>query len=270
MRIATILPAVVLIPTVAAAQVPNGSDIWNGTIGISTVALPTYMGSNRYRVRAFPILSLEYKQRAYLGGAMGGTGAGAGVYLMRNSAFTLSTEIAGAPERKESYGDGLAGMGRRGGATYAASNVSYRLGSITAGAGVAVGLGSEEGSHGALNLATKKAYGRWIAELSTGATFANSKDMAYDFGVSSEQAVRRQALIDAGDSRLSADDAGAYSPGAGLKHMNVSTSLGYILRDRTMALLFVNGSRLGHEAAESPITRQRNSVVGGIGLAYAF
>ena len=272
MRFTTIFSAItVLAPAMAHAQTQANNDIWSGNIGMSTAVMPTYLGSNRYIVRAFPILSLEYKNRAYLGGSVAGTGAGAGVYLVRNSAFSWATEISGAPERLESKGDGLAGMGKRGAATYAATSVSYNLGAITTGAAVAIGLGSDEGSTGSINASTKKVFGsRWIAGLSTGATFANSENMAYDFGVSPEQATRRQGLIDAGDSRLSLSDAGAHDPKAGLKQMQVSTSLGYLLSDRTTAMFFASGTRLGQQAADSPLTRQRNGVVAGMGIAYGF
>src|SRR5690349_2180249 len=87
MRFNLIAPALttLLVPTIVAAQTRAANDTWAGNIGLATVAMPTYLGSNQYRVRALPILSLEFKQRAFLGGAMGGTGAGAGVYLVRNS-----------------------------------------------------------------------------------------------------------------------------------------------------------------------------------------
>src|SRR5687768_14060483 len=271
MRPTTILPAIILIPALASAQTETETKTWSGTIGISTVALPTYMGSNRYRVRAFPILSLEFNERFYLGGAQSGTGAGVGGYLVRNSMFTWSAEISGAPERKESYGDGLAGMGRRGAATFVGNNVSFSLGSITAGAGVAVGLGSDEGSSATVNLQSRHRYGRrWIAGVSTGATFANSRNMTYDFGVSTDQAVKRQALIDRGDSRLYGNDGRAYDPKGGLKQMQATGSLGFLLSNRTTLLAFATGSRLGDEAADSPLTRQRNGVVAGMGIAYGF
>ena len=144
-------------------------------------------------------------------------------------------------------------MGRRGGATFLGNNVSYSLGPITAGAGVAIGLGSEEGSTAAVNLDTKHRYGRrWIAGLATGATFANSRNMNYDFGVSTDQAIKRQSLIDAGDSRLYGDDARAYAPKGGLRQMQATGSLGFLLTDRTTMLAFATGSRLGTEAADSP------------------
>jgi outer membrane scaffolding protein for murein synthesis (MipA/OmpV family) len=264
--------AVVLSPEIAYAQNGTGAaptKTWSSQLGISTVVMPTYAGSNRYRTRVFPIFALEFKERVYVGGAMGGTGAGTGLYVVRNPTLSWSAGISGAPERKESHGDGLAGMGRRGGATFAATDASYKFGSILAGAGVQVGLGGSEGSTASLNLSTKKVYGRrWIAGLSTGATFANSENMAYDFGVSPVQAGRRQSLIASGDSRLHADEGVAYMPKEGLKQANVSTSLGYMLTPRTSVMGFAMGTRLGKEAAESPLARQRNSIVGGLGIAF--
>jgi MipA family protein len=271
-RTIIIATAAVFAPGLASAQGGTGKaphKNWSSQIGISTVAMPTYPGSNRYRTRVFPILALEFKERVYIGGAMGGTGAGTGLYVVRNPAFSLSAGISGAPERKESHGDGLAGMGRRGGATFGASDVSYKFGSILAGAGVQVGLGGSEGSTASFNLSTQKVYGRrWIAGLSTGATFANSENMAYDFGVSPGQAVRRQALIDAGDSRLHANEGRMYSPKEGLKQAQVSTSLGYLITPRTSAMAFAMGSRLGSQAADSPLARQRNGVSAGLGLVF--
>jgi outer membrane scaffolding protein for murein synthesis (MipA/OmpV family) len=87
MRINLIAPAltVVLVPSIAAAQTQASNDTWAGNIGIATAAMPTYMGSNQYKVVAVPIISVEYKERAFLGAASNGIGAGAGVYLVRRT-----------------------------------------------------------------------------------------------------------------------------------------------------------------------------------------
>ena len=273
MRFNLIAPAltVALVPMVAAAQAQTKNDNWSGTIGLMTVAMPSYLGSNQYRVKALPLLQMEYRNRAYFGGSTGGTGAGVGYYIVRNSAVTVSTEIAGSPDRLERHGDGLAGMGKRSSGTFAGSNVSYQVGSLTAGAGVQVGLGKDEGSTASLALSTKHYYAqKWMLGLSTGATFANRQNMEYEFGVSSEQATRRQALIQGGDSRLDWTDAGSYDPGNGLKQATASVSLGYLMRKNVTAMAFANGSRLGSQASDSPLARQRNSIVGGVGMAYGF
>lgn len=270
MQRSTILPAILMLaPALAAAQEGSTPKTWSSSIGIATVAMPTYTGSNRYRVRAVPILQLEFKDRAYLGSSTGGTGGGVGVYMVRKSAFSWSTELSTAGKRRESFGDGLAGMGNRDGGAFVGNNISYHMGSLTAGANVAIGLGKDEGAMGSVNAATQHRMGnRWIAGVSTGATFANKDNMAFDFGINSVQSGRRQSLIAAGDSRLSATDGGMYAPKGGLKQAQVSTSLGFLISSRTTAMAFASGTRLGSEAANSPLTRKRNGVVAGLGIAY--
>ena len=202
MQRSIIFPAVLLLaPAIATAQQGNQPKNWSSSIGIGTVAMPTYTGSNRYRVRPVPLLQLEFKERVYVGSSTGGVGGGMGVYLIRGSSLTWSTELSTAGKRRESFGDGLAGMGTRNAGTFVGNNISYRAGMFTAAANVAIGLGKDEGSTGSVVLDSKHVFGRrWIASVSSGATFADKDNMAFDFGISSRQAGRRQALIAAGDS----------------------------------------------------------------------
>jgi outer membrane scaffolding protein for murein synthesis (MipA/OmpV family) len=265
--------AQILVPMmlVGVSSIAVGQDTWSGSIGMAALSAPSYPGSNQYRVSAAPIVQLEYKNFVYIGGSAASATGGIGVRLLRSPSFTLSTEIGGSATRPEGRGDGLAGMGRRDGATMLTTIASYRLGALTASGGMGMGLNSDVGTVGTLTLESKHAFGsRWIASLSTGTTFADKSNMAFDFGVSSAQALRRQALIDAGDPRLSTDEGGVYTPGAGIKEMQVSGMLGYVLSRRTTAVLLVRGSRLGHEAAESPLTRTRNGITTGVGLTYGF
>ena len=242
--------------------------MWSSNLGIAAVAMPGYSGSNKYRVRPAPIIQLEFKERAYFGSSVSGVGGGLGVYVVRTPSLALAAEVSSAGRRRESYGDGLAGMGTRTGGTMLGTNASYRVRSTTLGVAVSAGL-KDEGVTGTVNLDTKKRIGtRMVASFATGATFSDNESMAFDFGVNPVQALRRQALIASGDSRLSADDAGVYAPKGGLKQAQVSTSLGYMLTKRTTAMGFVTGTRLGSEAAASPLTRQRNGLMGGLGMAF--
>jgi outer membrane protein len=276
MQRSIILPAVLLLaPAFASAQEGSSSSssssakTWTSNIGVASVVMPTYTGSNRYRVRAVPVVQLEFKDRAYVGSSTGGVGGGFGVYVIRKSTLTWSTELSGAARRRESFGDGLAGMGTRSGGSFIGNNVSYRVGSLTAGANVAVGLGKDEGATGTVNATSDHRFGhRWIGSVSSGATFANKDNMAFDFGINSRQAGRRQALIAAGDSRLSVGDGRVYTPNGGLKQAQASTSLGFLISNRTTAMAFATGTRLGREAADSPLTRKRNGIMAGFGLVY--
>src|SRR6187551_1035159 len=119
MQRSIIFPAVLLLaPAIATAQQGNQPKNWSSSIGIGTVAMPTYTGSNRYRVRPVPLLQLEFKERVYVGSSTGGVGGGMGVYLIRGSSLTWSTELSTAGKRRESFGDGLAGMGTRNAGTF--------------------------------------------------------------------------------------------------------------------------------------------------------
>src|SRR5689334_25267914 len=117
MRPTTILPALLLsaVPAIGGAQTvtaaPAPAKTWSSSLGIATIAMPGYLGSNRYRVRTVPILQLDFKDRAYLGSSTSGIGGGVGVYMVKSSSLTWSAEVSSAGKRRESYGDGLAGMG---------------------------------------------------------------------------------------------------------------------------------------------------------------
>ena len=244
---------------------------WTGMAGIGVAAMPKYAGSDEYRVLPIPIVQLEYRGRLYLGGSQSGTGAGIGAYVVRTPTLAVDVGLSGAESRPESRGDALAGMGKRSASSFATSGVTYRRGIVMATSGVAIGLGRNEGSYAAIGIGTERQLARrWFAGLSTGVTFADARNMAFDFGVSDEQSAARQALLESGDPRLHGIDVAAYSPDAGLKEARGAASLAWLLTDRSRMMLFAQGSRLSNEAARSPLVRARTGVVSGIALAYGF
>ncbi|HEX6059503.1 MAG TPA: MipA/OmpV family protein [Gemmatimonadaceae bacterium] len=244
---------------------------FTGVVGAGVVTLPKYAGSDEYRVLPMPIVQLEYRGRFYLGGSQNSVAPGIGAYLFRTPTLTVDVGLTGTESRPESRGDALAGMGKRSAAAFASTGVAYRLGIVQASAGVAVGLGSDNGSYGTIGVATELPIApRWIAGVSTGLTVADARNMAYDFGVSGAQSDARQALLAAGDQRLSGIDVGAYSPEAGLKEARIGGSLARVLTPRSRIVLFAQGSRLSSEAARSPLVRSRTGIVSGIALGYGF
>ena len=257
------------------AQDPNARS-FSGAVGIGIVAMPKYTGSDEYRVLPIPIGQVEYKHRVFLGPSQSGVGGGVGAYVVRSQSLVWDVTLAGAESRPEGRGDALAGMGKRSAASFAGSAVSYRagaalLGTVTANAGVAVGLGRDEGSYGTLGLGAERTFAhRWIAGLSTGATFADARNMAFDFGVTHEQSAARHALVAAHDPRLVGIDARAYAPGAGLRELRGGASLGYAVGARTRVLAFAQATRLADEASRSPLVRERTGVTSGMALAYGF
>jgi len=261
--------AAALIVAAGTAQAQDKS--FSGIIGAGVATLPKYVGSDEYRVLPIPVVELQYKGRLFLGGSKSGVGAGLGAYVVRTSSFAWDVGYSGSESRPESRGDALAGMGKRGAGSFASTGVSYQLGAVLANAGAAVGLGKDQGSFGTVGLATERQLARrWVGSVSTGATFADAKNMAFDFGVTPEQSAARQALVAAGDPRLHGIDANAYSPDAGLKEVRGAAQLAYLLTERTRVVAFAQGTHLSDEAARSPVVRAKTGAVTGVAFAYGF
>lgn len=260
-------------PGTAAAQDagPARPSSLAGFVGVAAVALPRYTGSDETRVLVVPIGQVEYRGRLYLGGAQGATAPGIGAHVVRTASLTWDVGLAGAGTRPEHRGDALAGMGRRSAAWYATTGVAYRLAFVEATAGAAVGLGRDDGAYGTVGLGTELPFaGRWVLGVSTGATVADARHMAFDFGVTPGQSAARRALLAAGDARLQGVDVGAYAPAAGLRETRSAASLGYRLTERSRVVLFAQNSTLSRAATRSPLVRASGGTMTGVALGYGF
>jgi outer membrane scaffolding protein for murein synthesis (MipA/OmpV family) len=270
-------PVAALLTIVAATTIqaqdagaPPSRD-FTGSIGIGVATMPKYAGSDEYRVLPIPIAQLEYKGRVYFGGSQNSVSAGVGAYVIRTQSITWDVGLTGAPPRAESYGDALAGMGKRNIAGFGATGVSYRIGTVMANAGVAVGLGKDQGAYGNLGIGTERQLSRrWVAGVSTGVTIANATNMAFDYGVTREQSDRRRDLVERGDKRLDGIDLAAYTPKAGIKEAQGSASLSYVLTPRSRVVMFGQATRLSGEAARSPIALTHTGVVSGVAIGWGF
>jgi outer membrane scaffolding protein for murein synthesis (MipA/OmpV family) len=130
------------------------------------------------------------------------------------------------------------------------------------------GLNDGAGVVGTARVAASQRIGHLIAGAGIGATIADARQMRRDFGVTPEEALRRQALIASGDDRLKPGDAIAYRPGGGLHHVDAALSLTYLLTRRWSVMGVGGADRLGDMASESPLVRRRSQVSGGFGLGF--
>ena len=243
---------------------------WSGSYGIGVATMPRYSGSDEYRVRPMPMAQLLYKGRYFLGGAQSSEGVALGAHLVSGASFGWSMEVATDGTRRERYADALAGMGNRTLSSYVGTSMRYTVGILSATAGVGTGLGDEIGTQGSASLGATRMFGRWLTSVSGGATFANAKNMSFEYGIDAQQALKRQTLIANGDPRLSPSEAGTYTPDGGLKDTKVSATLGYAMTRRTTALVFASGRRLSDEASKSPIARKRDGGTVGMGVMVGF
>jgi outer membrane scaffolding protein for murein synthesis (MipA/OmpV family) len=271
-RMRRTLAAVIIVSLVSAelaAQEPPPASDWNVSLGAGALASPSYPGADEYRIIPFPLTQVAYRNRVFLGPSTTGTGFGIGAYALRTQQVGLAAEVGFLNDRPASRADALAGMDDRDFVATASVSLSYRLNAFEGTLGATQGLNDDAGLLGGMRISySQRVGGRFIASAGLGATFANARQMRWDFGVTSAEASRRQALIAAGDDRLDADDGSPYDPDGGLRHLGASLSLVYILSPRWSLMGFGGVDRLSDEAATSPLVRRREQFSGGIGLGY--
>jgi outer membrane protein len=254
-----------------AAQAPQAFPNWEVSLGAGVLAAPSYPGAEEYRVTPFPLTQVSYRGRVYLGPSSTGTGVGLGAYAIRTERFGVAAEVGFLNNRPASRADALAGMDDRDVVATASMSMSYRMSAFQGVLSVTQGLNDGAGLLGAAALSYGLRVGpRLSATAGVGATFANARQMRWDFGVTGTEAARRQALITAGDDRLEADEGGPYRPEAGLRQIGASLSLMYAVSSHWAVLGFGGLDWLSDEAAASPLVRRREQVSGGIGLGYRF
>lgn len=240
---------------------------WSGAIGLGMSAAPRYVGGDEYRTRAIPYVQLEYANKYVAGVVPSGAGFGIGTYLVRNSLFSVEVDAAYGESREERYGSALAGMGDRSAEILFGTSTSITHGMVAATTNVVTSTNA--GAYGTAELSARRPVAsRWMIGMSGGATFATAEHMRSQFGITSSQATRRQALIDAADPRLSPEDGTAYAPAAGLKQAHAGATLMFAVSERRSVIMFSQFTRLSAEAAASTLVRDRDAT--NVGLMMVF
>jgi len=258
---------ILAVSTELRAQEPSPRD-WQVTVGAVAIVTPRYPGSDASRLLPLPLVQVTYRDRVFLGPSPHGREFGLGVYPVRTRRVTLAAVLGLADSRPASRADALAAMEDRDPLVTLGTSVSYRAGPVEGTVQVARGLNDGGGLLAAAYVAVLRRFGRVIATAGTGVTFADAKQMRRDFGISPPEAIRRQALIDAGDERLDPDDAGPYRPTAGLQLIGGSLSFTYLASQRWSLTGFGGVDRLSDEATASPLVRRRTQIAGGVALGF--
>jgi outer membrane scaffolding protein for murein synthesis (MipA/OmpV family) len=244
---------------------------WRGSVGMVGGSVASYYGADARRNLGAPLLDLVYKNRILIGTSASST-LGAGVqWLATNGALSTAFGLAASESRPERRADALAGMESRGGNAFATATLTLRLGPALAQTTTSIGLDDESGNMQSFALRV----GGTIAPRLTGSvgsavTWADRRNMAFDFGITAREAERRQELIDAGDRRLRVGDAVTFTPGGGFKELRNTAQLAYAVLGGWQVVGVVSHGRLAHGVAESPLARKRSAVTMAAGLAYSF
>jgi outer membrane protein len=250
------------------AQEPPPPRSWNVTVGAGAFVYPRYPGSDEYRVIPLPLIQVNYRERVYLGPSTTGVGYGLGAYAVRTPRLGLAVELGGQDSRPESRGDALAGLEGRDAVATAGVSVSYRAGAFEGIVALSQGVNDGAGLIQTTRITYSRPLGKVFLVAAAGAALANGKQMRREFGITDEEAARRQALIDGGDERLEPNDGHAYNPDGGLRHLGVGVSLIYPVSSLWSLMGFAGVERLSNEAAASPLVRRREQFAGGLGLGF--
>ena len=256
-----------------AAQEPTGQQgNWQGTVGLLGGSLASYYGADARRTLGAPVINVAYRHRLLVGtsAANGTLGAGA-QYVVKEGTLGASVGLATAEGRPEDRARALAGMDDRSGSTFGTASVFLRAGPVVATTTSLVGITPEAGDMQLLVLQFAGVLApRLSGGIGTTVTWADRKNMAFDFGITPEQAERRRALIDAGDGRLGDGDATAFAPRAGFKELRNTAQLGYAIYGAWQVVGVVSEGRLAHELAESPLARKSSAMTTALGFVYRF
>ena len=263
--------AVILIPSIAAAaDLPApGSDLptprpstpwqeetpsdWSVTIGAFSYIGPEYEGSNDYDVGGVPIIEVDWKGSVFLSAR-----DGIGVNIWNDRMFTLSTSVGYTFGRDEDVSNDLDGLGDIDGGAVAivkgqmrlkgfdfTTRYSHQISGENTGYLVDFGLGySIVSSSG------------WLIRPGVDASYASKKYTDKFFGVTAAQAAN--SGLDAFDA-----DAGFKSVGAGV----LAT---YPLDPHWTVISQFKYDRLVGDAADSPVTQDKDQFLVGLGVSHTF
>lgn len=257
----------------AAQQAPQpaaATPAWTVMVGGGGILLPSYPGSEEHTVFTIPFLKVSYRDRVYLGPSTGGNGMGLGVNAIKTGPLAVTAEVGFSPDRPSDRGDGLAGMDDRSFVGTATLGASYGYGPAQLAVSGTYGVNDGSGTLISTQLGLMVPTPGIMTSIALGATWADQRQMRREFGVSSREAARRQALIDAGDDRLAADAGVAYAPEAGLRSISASLQLIRPLGAKWALVGLGSIERLGDEAAASSLVQRRVQWTGGLLVGYAF
>ncbi|BDU72213.1 MipA/OmpV family protein [Mesoterricola silvestris] len=246
------------------------SDHWTGTVGAMVLTYPSAPGSATNRTLLLPTLGAQYG-RFYLGSSRVALGFGGGVQVWRTPAWTWEVGVGAGDGRPENRAPELAGMGDRSRSVWAGTGLLWRGGGWNAKATVAHGLRDSAGNRGTLSVGRiLRLAPQWTLSAALHADWADADNMAYDFGITPEQALRRAALVAAGDTRLKPGDTGPFAPGAGLRDVGGMASLIFHPGPRFSYHLSLFGGAFQGGARTSPLVRRETYLNAGAGFGYRF
>jgi outer membrane protein len=272
------LSGVAFAQTPATNPMPDGShDMY---VGLGAVSAPKYEGANKTRVRALPVLQMEWSNGIFVSGLT------AGMHLSSDPVFEYGPLLGITPGR-DSEGSGAGAGGTSGtGTSFLPGGAGIKLASVNRLAGmdeigarlqaggffnyyltpglrltnsILAGAGADHNGlawrPGLQQIAGEIAPHHWLS-VSVGATLVNGAWNRSYFGVTEAEAAR------SGNR--------AYTPSGGLKDVNAGVRWNWAFSPSWMLTSNANVARLTGDAKNSPLVQRPTNVTVSTALAYRF
>jgi MipA family protein len=234
----------------------------SGRIGLGVATVPTYEGSPNRRTLAVPDLTLSYRSREWGSVEFGQRGLNWNAVEAGRFRFALVAQFDPGRKDKDTStlnptpGDKrLAGMGNVQASTEAGVGVGY--GPVMLVARQSLG---ERGSKGAqVDMTVEIPWSlsdRLGLRFALGATWADRDYMQTYFGVTTAQAQATSFSV--------------YTPKSGCRKVDASVGAEYAMAPAWKLQANVGFTRLGDDAAASPLVGRRNGASAALAMAYAF
>lgn len=232
----------------AGRPVDSGAAGWSMTLGIASVVSPGWQGSRDTALSIFPDVRVNYKDVIFasipdgLGwNVVNQQGWKAGPLVKVR--FGRDEDGRGSPFLITGQSDALRGLGDVDAAAEVGGFVEKRAGPLRARVEVRRGFGGHEGVIADGSIAYQLRAGRTIINVGPRATLASKDYIDTYFGIDAAQSLRSGLR--------------PYSPSGGLLSYGVGGSVIHPLDRRSALTLFTGLERLGDEAGDSPLVRER-------------
>ena len=231
----------------------SGNSDWEIAVGLLAIDWPEFQGSDASETIALPYIDLLYRQRFFINDRYG---IGAFLYGTERSRYGAS--LAFREGRDESGAGYLEGTGDIDSAATLNLFASYLYGSTSFDINLE---GPVTGDNTGLQLELILANSHVLAQkfvINPGviARLASERYMDSFYGVSTSQATSSELPV--------------YETAAGLKSLALELGLAYLVSNRWMLVGGIELERLLGDAADSPITRDKDQLTATAGLAYRF
>ncbi len=235
------------------------SDQWRFQLGGGVINVPRYPGSRDDANRVVPILGISYG-RYFVGGVPGGGGApaGIGVYLVKTAHWSFGLDVGDDVRKPRRASDApiLHGWGDIPGTVHGGLFSNYTIEWLTVHGSVSAG-GHNEGVRVSLGVdLTYQATPRLRLSVGPEVTWVNNQYAMTFFGIDTPQS--------------EIGGIAQYRARSGVNSLGGSARANYMLTARWSLAALVSYARLQGDAANSPVTTDKNQRVYGAFVMYRF